>query len=198
MPALLLAQSSRQFSSLLFLLRSLFQDRKHTVVPKAAARRARLPNRVRNWASPIYSHCRCQAQGAAAASDLGMLDVWIPVDMLMRQRIASAADDEMPNNEVEVLDTTHQPRGARTVQSEPGMAVDSAPSDWMTVVRPQWTPRTSAGRAKLMTESNNWERAELERQLQRNRSRHHPKMPPSWRKSSKGWTRRLWRKHGMT
>ena len=36
-------------------------------------------------------------------------------------------------------------------------------------VRPQWTPRTSAGRAKLMTESANWELAEEERVLQRER-----------------------------
>jgi hypothetical protein len=38
-------------------------------------------------------------------------------------------------------------------------------------VRPQWTPRTAAGRAKLMTESDNWEKAEPERQLQKNRDR---------------------------
>lgn len=31
-------------------------------------------------------------------------------------------------------------------------------------VRPQWTPRTSAGRAKLMTESDNWEAAESARE----------------------------------
>ena len=34
-------------------------------------------------------------------------------------------------------------------------------------VRPQWTPRTSAGRAKLMTESQNWEQAESVRQLKK-------------------------------
>lgn len=40
-----------------------------------------------------------------------------------------------------------------------------------TGVRPQWTPRTSAGRAKLMAESANWEAAQHERELQRARDR---------------------------
>ena len=34
-------------------------------------------------------------------------------------------------------------------------------------VRPQWTPRTSAGRAKLMTESYKWEQAETVRELKK-------------------------------
>ena len=57
----------------------------------------------------------------------------------------------------------HSPRTAYSWS--PRSACTSPLSD----VRPQWTPRTSAGRAKLMTESKKWERAEDERQ----RKAHH-------------------------